>query len=1832
MPTKARAKMIRETAEKKTHYKLYKNGRNWTVAGLTVLFSGLLLMQQPQAVQADDATPPTPVTDTTDKSAAPANTATLTPTTQTSVATIGTQTITSGESPALPTVTMAKDEVAPDWTQADFDFSKVDTATAGSYSVTLSAAGLAKLQAANPQQTIVASQVKAGSVTVTAKNSAVQNTKAAAKPIAAARAAKTLAVQATVGNVTKVYDGKTDTPTLVTVTLSAGTKAPATWYATGTVGTYQVNVAKGDVQLAADGQPGTSAITLSAQGLAALQAANSDANVTAADVTAGTLTITKALVQAGSVTVGNQTKKYDNNPATDPTSYNVTLPAGMSAPSTWTQNADGSYALTTTAGDIAVADDSSQAAGDYAVNLTPQALAALQAANPTLDVQAASVAAGKLTIASTGTVSVGSTTIGTNVTTLPATIQVSVTGNLKVPDDWHWNYQSTESNDYPIALTAANFDLSRVQLGTASSYEIALSDSLKAQLQALNPDVVLDGRFSSGKIDVTTTTNNSNNVYSPSWLWGIFDGVWNWGVPQVNKTLVAGQGYDYQLGLYARNGGAISDGFTEYVILPDGFALADASGSNTVAIDPAAKLHDIIDAVFTSLAAAGYTGTTVTQLADYQGRQTLQITIHTDGTNQSFNGLPMYVDVPIVVADRLAGTQVQLASSDDALDPDVVYITDDPNVTGGTYRLNLGGYSNVPTVAAALGIQNAYGLSPRALGNPYYINVVANVVQQKFDLVTPSGKNIGSVSYSGANGSAYNPLTILPRTIADDGVTYVLDTTQLPASDTLKGAPGETPDATTNMINAVTQTIVYRQLLNEPITVGDASKAYDDDVAVPMTYTVILPAGFNAPADWQASSTANTYLVAADSPDLDLSAVSQTAGSYALSLSAAGQSALAAVNPNYLFGSEMTVPGKLVINATVQVNYEYPSVVATYGWSSENHLSIAAAGQTYTIGYGASATDKIVVPTIAGYDATIVDVAGKQTKLTSGQSLTFTSDGSNQSYRVVYTLREGVHLITVSYNNPQATVYLPSSAYLLDEGTQTNYTFSSGEQTADNIEVVALPGYYATVTDDTGKVWPVTTDLTFTRDGQNHHYTVNYVHGTVITTYYKDENFNDVHAPLAVAYKAGQMYTHNPLAIAGYVLDPQYIGQGQADSGNVLGDAGYFDKWYIYEARGSYIVTTPSNKAPLTIPYPDDPDHPGQVKAPSTTGIIPYVAGYTPQYAGQNLVPADPSDLTQGYLAPAVPADPSQDTPISYSKNSSHMTLGTVTKTIHYVDADGHALTGIADAVSHVNFSALHDTTTGLTIYGPESAQLAGVANPTIKGYTVDTARSDAATTQTQTVHYGDADLSYTVVYTKDAPKVETDTVTKTVHYVDAAGKQLADDYVVTAEFTKSTDPITDAVTYTPITGTLGHQALPSVRGYHVVNSPAEATSDQTVQYGAADASYTVVYARDAPQLESATVTKTVHYVDQDGKQLAADYVATVEFTKSTDPVTGAVTYTPTTNILGHQELPTIRGYHVTSSPAEATSDQSVQYGAADASYTVVYTKDAAVVTSKTVRKTAHFVDESGKKLATAASVAVSFTKTVDPVTAVSSYAPASGSLAALTVPTIKGYHVLTVPSAVITAQTVTFAAASRDYQVVYAKDQPIVTTRKISKTVHYVDGAGKQLAPDFYVAVTLTISTDPVTGTVTVTPAAATLGAQANPQISGYHVTVSPAGASTTQLVDADSQNVELTVVYAKDQPASRPDNGNQSAGHGGTTTNQPHGQLPATGGQATQTTAAGSQTQRQLPATGGQRATPTLTSTKSAAKSLPQTGDDSGSLLAMLGAGLMAMLGLAVKRRKDE
>ena len=220
----------------------------------------------------------------------------------------------------------------------------------------------------------------------------------------------------------------------------------------------------------------------------------------------------------------------------------------------------------------------------------------------------------------------------------------------------------------------------------------------------------------------------------------------------------------------------------------------------------------------------------------------------------------------------------------------------------------------------------------------------------------------------------------------------------------------------------------------------------------------------------------------------------------------------------------------------------------------------------------------------------------------------------------------------------------------------------------------------------------------------------------------------------------------------------------------------------------------------------------------------------------------------------------------------------------------------------------------------------------------------------------------------------------------------------------------------------------------------------------------------------SKTISETIKYIDQDGKEVAIGYTADpITFVTVTNPVDNTTTtYYSTkakTATLDDNGVPTeagwtkadstdfaevvnpeVDGYKVISNDAPnsdltSVAVQTVYTNSSDLDFTVVYAKNAPTITteSKTINETIHYVYKDGTTAHDDyVAKPVEFTREVstDAVTGEKTYGSwsADQSFAAVTSPAIKGY---TPDQAEIGSQTVSGDASDLDFTVVYTKDAP---------------------------------------------------------------------------------------------------------------------------------------------------------------------------------------------------
>ncbi|GHP14028.1 hypothetical protein YK48G_14530 [Lentilactobacillus fungorum] len=1008
-------------------------------------------------------------------------------------------------------VKLANGVVAPTagWITADFDVTGITSQNVGSYAIKLSAQGLTDLQKANPTKVISMADVTNTQFTIT-------------------KAPVTI----TVPTVTKTYDGQPYTDTLTAKVEGEAAKGDKVKYSLSDL-SKDVDVGSYDIDVTADA------------------AANPNYDI---KVVAGKLTITPTAT-TGNVVIGNQTKVYDGDASTDPTTFEVTLPKGMTAPKDdWV------------AADFDTSKITSQNVGSYEVTLSQTGLAKLQAANPNTAIDANSVTAGKFTITPAPITITGPTVTKvydgqpyTDKTKLVATIA----GKPKAGVD----LTTPQLGDISKDVNVGDYEIS-VTVDTAANPNYAITTKpgqLTITPSTTTDKVVVDGGTKTYDNDASTDPTTFK-VTLPKGMTTPKDG---WTKDDFDTSGITSQ----NVGNYA------------VTLSKTGLAKLQAANKNT-AIDA----KSVTAGTFTiTPAKVTVTGPTVTKVYDgkpYSDQTKLVATV----TDKPAKGVDVVYQLADISQDVNAGSYDIAVTADAKANPnyEVTVVagkltitptatTDKVVVDGGTkvydgdastdpatFEVTLPSGIVAPTAGWTKDDFDTTGITSQNVGNyPVTLSQAGlaklqaanvntaidanNVTAGKFTItkapITITGPTL-TKTYDGKPYAGVVTATVAGQPAKGDQVTYqVGDLSQDVAIGNypvnVTAAANNNPNYTIT-IKPGTLTITPAPVDKSAINLQPKAKTYDGDASTdPTTFEVKLDDGLVAPkAGWTAADFDTTGIT------------SQNVGAYAVKLSAQGLADLQQANPTKAITmADVTNTQFIITKANVTITV--PSVTKQYD------------GQPYS----------------GTINATISN------KPTKGDD-------------VKYTLTDISHDVEVGSYDVTATV---------DANANPNY----------NVEVI--PG-----------------KLTITAD---YKLTINYV----------DEKGKPV-APATTKdnMKTGDDYTSKAIVVQKYYL----IKSPTTPSGKVT--TSDVTLTYVYRLIGKYIITPPANQGDVAnVVYPNDPDDPAKILTP-TTGIVPYISGYNAVDSdGHILKLADAKDPSKGYLPPTAPyATPDKDTYITYQKVS----------------------------------------------------------------------------------------------------------------------------------------------------------------------------------------------------------------------------------------------------------------------------------------------------------------------------------------------------------------------------------------------------------------------------------------------------------------------------------------------------------------------------------------------------------------------------------------------------
>ena len=337
----------------------------------------------------------------------------------------------------------------------------------------------------------------------------------------------------------------------------------------------------------------------------------------------------------------------------------------------------------------------------------------------------------------------------------------------------------------------------------------------------------------------------------------------------------------------------------------------------------------------------------------------------------------------------------------------------------------------------------------------------------------------------------------------------------------------------------------------------------------------------------------------------------------------------------------------------------------------------------------------------------------------------------------------------------------------------------------------------------------------------------------------------------------------------------------------------------VYTKLGSWVPKVPEGVTPIDpTPYPNDPKDP--TKPGNDRPIVPYVPGTTPvvpkdptkPISPDNplvpLTPVDPKDPTKGYEVPPVPTDPNTDTPIYYVTDKQKAITNFVTESGKVVSTPV-----VDEGDSGANFTKSKVDEVTKTIEKLEKAGYRVVKN--------------------------------------DFPSKDTDRVFDKDKSVDQIFNVTVAERIIPVTPGKPVDPNDpnlpknpDGTPVTPSTPEPGKPVFP--------NDPNSPVWPSTVK----------------DMVTEKSATRTIKYVDRNGKEVTETRVETIKFTRDAkiNLVTGEITYGEWTtdrndDIFNGYPVPVVKGYIAKDGDLESsTKDVKVTPDTIkDINETVVYDK-----------------------------------------------------------------------------------------------------------------------------------------------------------------------------------------------------------------------------------------------------------------------------------------------------
>ena len=473
--------------------------------------------------------------------------------------------------------------------------------------------------------------------------------------------------------------------------------------------------------------------------------------------------------------------------------------------------------------------------------------------------------------------------------------------------------------------------------------------------------------------------------------------------------------------------------------------------------------------------------------------------------------------------------------------------------------------------------------------------------------------------------------------------------------------------------------------------------------------------------------------------------------------------------------------------------------------------------------------------------------------------------------------------------NPNGPKWTPELIKQLDTTKHVTRTITYVDDKGNKVEYTDKAGNKSTA--------DVTDKVTFTREAK-----INVVTGTIEygkwTPVNNDTTFDKVTSPV----------------VPGYVLkDPA---QKVVESKDVTETTPDETIKVVYVPVGKLVPKVPDGVTPPTpTPYDNDPQDPGKVVPPSPTKpqdpqdpnspkvpVIPHIPGTTPKVPQDPtkpvdpntnplvpLKPVDPKDPSKGYEVPPVPTNPGTDTPIVYENDKQKAIT-------NFVDNNGKV---VSDPVVDQG-----DSGSKFTKSGEVDSKIKELLK---KGYVVTS--ND----------YPSADKDRVFDNDKDKDQIFNVKVTPLIVPTDP---NSPDKPQVPTDPTKPVGPNNPLKPVTPSNPEPGKPVFPE--------DPNSPVWPPTVK----------------DMVTETTATRTITYVDHNGKEVAATHTETIKFkrTAKVNLVTGDITYGEWTvvgddTILNGNKLPKVDGYIARGGDIKESQEDIKAEAGKNITQTVVYAK-----------------------------------------------------------------------------------------------------------------------------------------------------------------------------------------------------------------------------------------------------------------------------------------------------